>query len=181
MSNSRKPILFAVGGVVGVLVLVGAVVLLVLGVNARRHVQTRASDALGVEVTVGGRLNCRLLSELPYCHGKCANPQSRHRGRVGREALLCIEFFPLLQAKVRIDKIELKHVKIAIEWRATGTSTSKRKRTGSDASVRRYNDRIRVGRDVRLRGPTIRQRLRGRLLQSGREPPAVFRSKARPP
>lgn len=54
MSNSPKAILFAVGGVVGVLVPVGAVVLLVLGVNSKRHVQTLASDALGMEVNVGG-------------------------------------------------------------------------------------------------------------------------------
>jgi hypothetical protein len=47
MSNSRKRILFAIGGVLGVLALIGVVVLLVLGVNAKRQVQTLVSDALG--------------------------------------------------------------------------------------------------------------------------------------
>ena len=120
MSNSRKPILFAVGGVVGVLVLVGAVVLLVLGVSTRRHVQTRASDALGMEVTVGGRLN---VGFFPSFHIAMENVQIRNRGSEvasAAQAGLWIELFPLLQGQVRIDKVEFKHVKMTIELARDG-------------------------------------------------------------
>ena len=120
MSNSRKPILFAVGGVVGVLVLVGAVVLLVLGVNTRRHVQTRASDALGMEVTVGGRLN---IGFFPSFHIAMEDVRIRNRGSEvasAAQASLGIELFPLLHGEVRMGRVELKHVKITIELERDG-------------------------------------------------------------
>jgi len=46
MSRSPKVILLATGGLVGALILVAVVVLLILGVNAKRQVQTLVSDAL---------------------------------------------------------------------------------------------------------------------------------------
>ncbi|MGC1817705.1 MAG: AsmA family protein [Casimicrobiaceae bacterium] len=120
MSNSRKPILFAVGGVVGVLVLVGAVALLVLGVNAKRHVQARASDALGMEVTVGGRLN---IGFFPSFHVAMEDVRIRNRGSEvasAAQASLWIELFPLLHGEVRMDTVEFKHVKIAVELERDG-------------------------------------------------------------
>jgi AsmA protein len=115
MSNSRKPVLFAVGGVVGVLVLVGAVVLLVLGVNAKRHVQTLTSDALGMEVNVGGRLD---IGFFPSFHVAMENVQIRNRGSEvasAAEASLGIALLPLLHREVRIDSVELKKVRMTIE------------------------------------------------------------------
>jgi uncharacterized protein involved in outer membrane biogenesis len=120
MSISRKHIYFAVGGVVGVLVLVGAVVLLVLGVNAKRHVQTRASDALGMEVTVGNRVN---VAFLPSFHIAMENVRIRNHGSEvasAGQASLWIELFPLLQGEVRIDRVELKHVRMTLELARDG-------------------------------------------------------------
>jgi uncharacterized protein involved in outer membrane biogenesis len=57
MSRSPKLILLAAGGLVGALILIAVVVLLILGVNAKRQVQTLVSDALEMEVNVGGRLD----------------------------------------------------------------------------------------------------------------------------
>ena len=120
MSNSRKPILFAVGGVVGVLVVVGVVVLLVLGVNAKRQVQTLASDALGMEVSVGGRLD---IGFFPSFHIAMENVQIRNRGSEvasAAQASLGIELFPLLHREVRMHSIELKQVRMTIERQRDG-------------------------------------------------------------
>jgi uncharacterized protein involved in outer membrane biogenesis len=56
MSTSLKILLFAVGGTVVFLVLVAVTLLLLGEVNAKSRVEKAASDALGMEVTVGGRL-----------------------------------------------------------------------------------------------------------------------------
>lgn len=114
MSNSRKPILFAVGGVVAVLAAIGVVLLLVPGANAKRHLQTLASDALGMEVNVGGRLN---IGFFPSFHIAMENVQIRNRGSdvaSAAQASVGIELFPLLHGEVRMDRVELKHVKITI-------------------------------------------------------------------
>jgi AsmA protein len=121
MSNSRKPILFVVSGVVGVLVLVGVVVLLVLGLNAKRQVQTLASDALGMEVNVGGRLD---IGFFPNFRIAMENVQIRNRGSEvasAAQASLGIALLPLLHREVRLDSIELKHVKMTIERQRDGT------------------------------------------------------------
>ena len=120
MSNSRKRILFAVGGVLGVLVLVGAVVLLILGVNAKRQVQALVSDALGMEVSVGGRLDFRFS---PRFHIAMANVEIRNGGSEvasAAQANLGIELFPLLHSEVRTDSVELKHVRMTIERQRDG-------------------------------------------------------------
>ena len=120
MSNSRKRILFAVGGVLGVLVLIGLVVLLVLGVNAKGQVQTLVSDALGMEVSVAGRLG---FGFFPSFHVSMENVQIRNRGSEvasAAQASLAIELFPLLHSVVRMDSIELKHVRMTIERQRDG-------------------------------------------------------------
>jgi uncharacterized protein involved in outer membrane biogenesis len=120
MSNSQKAILFAVGGVLGVIVLVGVVVLLAHGVNAKRQVQTLASDALGMEVNVGGRLK---VGFFPSFHITMENVQIRNRGSEvasAAQASLGIELFPLLHSEVRMDSVELKHVRMTIERQRDG-------------------------------------------------------------
>ncbi|HSQ99456.1 MAG TPA: AsmA family protein [Sphingomicrobium sp.] len=83
--------------------------------NAKRHVQSRASDALGMEVTVGGRLN---IGFVPSFHIAMEDVRIRNRGSdvaSAAQASLWIELLPLLHGEVRIDRVELKHVKITIE------------------------------------------------------------------
>ncbi len=133
MSNSRKRILFAVGGVLGVLVLIGLVVLLVLGVNAKRQVQTLVSDALGMEVSVAGRLG---VGFFPSFHVSMEDVQIRNDGSEvasAAQASLGIELFPLLHSEVRMDSIELKHVRMTVERQRDGKfnfeTQSKLKRT----------------------------------------------------
>src|SRR5579864_5085203 len=120
MSKSPKLILLAAGGVVGALILIAVVVLLILGVNAKRQVQTVASDALEMEVNVGGRLG---IGFFPGLHITMENVRIRNRGSEiasAAQASLGIELFPLLYKEVRLDSVVLKHVRISIERQRDG-------------------------------------------------------------
>ena len=120
MSNSRKRILFAVGGALGVLVLIGLVVLLVLGVHAKRQVQTLVSDTLGMEVSVAGRLR---FGFFPSFHVSMEKVQIRNGGSEVAsvaEANLGIELLPLLRSEVRMDSVELKQVRLMVERQRDG-------------------------------------------------------------
>ena len=119
MSKSPKLILLAAGGLVGALILI-AVVLLVLGVNAKRQVQTLLSDALEMEVNVDGRLD---IGFFPSLHITMENVQVRNRGSEiasAAQASLGIELFPLLHKVIRMESVGLKHVRISIERQRDG-------------------------------------------------------------
>jgi uncharacterized protein involved in outer membrane biogenesis len=120
MSKSPKLILLAAGGVVGALILIAVVVLLILGVNTNRQVQTLVSDGLEMEVKVGGRLD---IGFFPSLHITMENVQIRNRGSEivsAAQASLGIELFPLLHKEVRMDSVGLKHVRISIERQGEG-------------------------------------------------------------
>ena len=120
MSKSPKLILLAAGGLVGALILIAVVVLLIFGVNAKRQVQTLASDALEMEVNVGGRLG---IGFFPSLHITMENVQIRNRGSEiasAAQASLGIELFPLLHKEVRLDGVGLKHVRISVERQRDG-------------------------------------------------------------
>lgn len=120
MSDTRKRILFTLGGVLGVLLLIGLVVLLVLGVNAKRRVQTLVSDALGMEVSVAGGLG---LGFFPTFLVSMEDVQIRNRGSEvasAAQADFGIELFPLLYSEVRIKSIELKRLRMTIERQLDG-------------------------------------------------------------
>jgi len=120
MSKSPKLILLAAGGLVGALILMAVVVLLILGVNAKRQVQALVSDALKMEVNIDGRLN---IGVLPSLHITMENVQVRNRGSEiasAAKAVLWIEPFPLLRKQVRMDSVRLEHVRISIERQRDG-------------------------------------------------------------
>ncbi|HET7262462.1 MAG TPA: AsmA family protein [Casimicrobiaceae bacterium] len=120
-TSRRKPIFFAIGGVVGALVLLVVVTLLVLGSNARDRVQKRISDVLGMEFKVGGRVN---VAFFPGFHIVMGNVLIRNRGSEvasAEQASLSIELLPMLRGEVRIDRVELEHVKMTIELARDGT------------------------------------------------------------
>ena len=127
--------------------LVGVVVLLVLGVNAKRQVQTLASDALGMEVSVGGRMG---IGFFPSFHITMENVQIRNDGSEvasAAQADLGIELFPLLHSEVRMDSVELKHVRMTIERQRDGKfnfeTQTKLKRTVRSRIQRKYPCRTR--------------------------------------
>jgi uncharacterized protein involved in outer membrane biogenesis len=116
MSKSLKIILFAVGGLVGLLVLAAVAVLLFVDANAYKpRLEAAASGALGMEVSVGGQLG---IGFFPGLHITLEDMHIRNREVEfvsAKEARLGIDLLPLLHKEVRIGKIALKHPRISIE------------------------------------------------------------------
>ena len=116
MSKTTEIILVAAGGVVGFVVLVVLAVLLFVDANAYKpRLEAAASSALGMEVTVGGRLGIGLFPGLLVT---LEDVHIRNRGTdvaSAREARLGIDLLPLLQKQVRIGKIVLQQLRLSIE------------------------------------------------------------------
>jgi AsmA protein len=116
MSKSHKTILFATGGFVGLLVFVAVVLLFFVDANAYKpRLEATASEALGMEVRVGGRLGIGffpgLLVTLEDVHIRSRDTDVAS----AKEVELGIDLLPLLQNETRIGKIALKHARISIE------------------------------------------------------------------
>lgn len=114
-SKSSKIILIAVGAVAAIAVLLATVAAVVLGVNAKSQVEARASEALGMEVRVGGRL---AIGFLPGLHVALMDVHVRQRGAElasAGEVDIDFELLPLLHRELRTDRIELKRLTITIE------------------------------------------------------------------
>jgi uncharacterized protein involved in outer membrane biogenesis len=111
---------WAAGAAIAALILSAVAVFLILGVNAKRQVQTRLSDALEMEVKIGGRLD---IGFFPSFHITMENLHIRNRGSEiasAAQANLGIELLPLLHKEVRMNSVGLKHVKISIERERDG-------------------------------------------------------------
>src|SRR3989337_3909310 len=116
MADQRKIPLFAAGGLLAILLL-GAVAIVpwVDGTAKKPRLEAAVSDALAVEVRIGGRLGIGLF---PGFHVTLEDVRIRNRGAdvaSAKETILGIELFPLLHKEVRIVKIWMKHPRISIE------------------------------------------------------------------
>jgi uncharacterized protein involved in outer membrane biogenesis len=114
-TKSLRIILIAVSALAATVVLLATVAALVLRLNAKPRVEAIASEALGMEVQVGGRLAIRFL---PGLHVALADVHLRQRGAEvasAREVDLGVELLPLLHKELRTDRIGLKRLTIAIE------------------------------------------------------------------
>jgi uncharacterized protein involved in outer membrane biogenesis len=107
--------LFAAGGIVSLVVLIVVVVVLVWSVNAKPTLEAFASEALGMEVKVGGRLGIQFL---PSLHVTLQDVHIQNQGvefaSIG-EATLGVELLALFHKEVRIERIGLKGLRISIE------------------------------------------------------------------
>src|ERR1043166_9456466 len=115
MSTPLKIFLCALGGIVAVLVLVALIVPRVVDVNVKSRVERAASDALGMEVTVGGQLG---IGFFPGVQITLEDVHMRSRGgeiASAKEISLGIALVPLLHQEVRIQTIALKHTRITLE------------------------------------------------------------------
>ena len=142
MANKRKIALFAAGGLFALLVLAAVALVLFVDVNAHKpRLEAAASDALGMEVRIGGRLG---IGFFPGFHVTLGDVRIRNRGldvASAKEAILGIELLPLLRKKeVRIVKIGMKRPRISIEQDRdgkfnfeTGGGTGRRPRKGRDS------------------------------------------------
>jgi uncharacterized protein involved in outer membrane biogenesis len=116
MSKSLKVILFIVGGLIGLLVLVAAGLLFFVDFNAYKpRLETAASEALGMEVRIGGRLG---IAFFPGLRVTLEDVQIRNRRTdlaAAKEIKLGIDLLPLLYREVRIRKIGLESPTVSIE------------------------------------------------------------------
>jgi AsmA family/AsmA-like C-terminal region len=115
MSKSAKVILIAVGTLAGAMILFTVIAALVLRVSLKSRVEAIASEALGMEVQVGGRL---AIGFLPGLHVALADVHFLERGveiASAGEVDLGVELMPMLRKEFRIDQIELKRLTVVIQ------------------------------------------------------------------
>jgi AsmA protein len=116
MSKSLKAITFAIGALIGLLVLAVGVLFIFLDINAYKpRLEAAASGMMGMEVKVGGRLG---IGFFPNVLVTLNDVHIRNRGTevvTAREARIGIDFLPLFHKEVRIKKFVLEHPSIYIE------------------------------------------------------------------
>lgn len=116
MSKSLKIILSTVSALIGLLILIAVALRLFGDVNAYRpQLEAAASAALGMEVSIGGRLG---IGFFPGLLVTLEDVRIRNRGAdvaTAKEASLGIDLLPLFQQEVRIEKVALNHFSIAVE------------------------------------------------------------------
>jgi uncharacterized protein involved in outer membrane biogenesis len=116
MSKSFKSIRFAIGALIGLLVLIAIALGLFLDVNAYKpRFEAAVSDMMGMEVRVGGRL---AIGFFPNLLVTLKDVHIRNRGTevaTAREARIGIDLLSLLHKEVRIEQIVLEHPRISIE------------------------------------------------------------------
>src|ERR1700685_1308530 len=105
-SKILKRCLYALAVGLGLLTIGGAVAVFSWGRNSKAQVQDAASDALGMQVTIGGELEVR---EFPGFAMTLHDVQIRNQGSelaAAKEARLGIELLPLLlHRQIRIPAI----------------------------------------------------------------------------
>lgn len=113
MSKSLKIIL---GVVVGLIVLIAVALLLFVDADAYKpRLEAAASEVLGMEVRVGGRMG---IGFFPSLSVTLEDVHIRNRGAdlvAVKEARLGIDLLPLLHKEVRIAEVALKHPGVSIE------------------------------------------------------------------
>ncbi|MGA8753727.1 AsmA family protein [Candidatus Deferrimicrobium sp.] len=121
MANQRKIALFAAGGLFALFLLAAVALVLFVDVNALKpRLEEAASDALRMEVRIGGRLG---IGFFPGFHATLEDVRIRNRGAdvaSAKAATLGIELLPLLHRELRIVKVGMKRPRISIEQDADG-------------------------------------------------------------
>jgi uncharacterized protein involved in outer membrane biogenesis len=116
MANQRKIALFAAGGLFALLLLAAVALVLFVDVNAHKpRLEAAASDALGMEVRIGGRLG---IGMFPGFHITVEDVRIRNRGAdvaSAEETVLGIELLPLLHKELRVVKVGMKRPRVSIE------------------------------------------------------------------
>lgn len=116
MANKRKIALFAAGGIFGLLILAVVALVLFLDVNTLKpRLEAAFSDALGMEVRIGGRLGIGLY---PGFHITVEDVRIRNRGAdvaSAKKAFLEIELPPLLHKEIQVVKIKMRQPRISID------------------------------------------------------------------
>jgi uncharacterized protein involved in outer membrane biogenesis len=117
MSRSLRRILFAIGGVMGLVILLAVALPVVVDLNRYRpRLELAASNALGMDVRVGGRMG---MGCFPGLHVTVADGRILSEQGVAvasaKEARLWIELLPLLRREFRLRRIDLTEPRLSVE------------------------------------------------------------------
>lgn len=122
MPRPLKRILFTIGGAVGLSMLVALAVPLIVDANRYKpQLEAAASDALGMDVRVGGRLGIGLFPgfHLTVGDGRILRGPGAAVASAKR-ATLFIQLLPLLRKEFRLRRIELTQPRFSIERDSEG-------------------------------------------------------------
>jgi hypothetical protein len=115
MPKSLKLTLYAVAALLAAAALTAAIMLLSWRAHAKPQVEAAASDALGMQVSVGGALALKFFPSvamtLDDVHIRSHDTDFASVG----QATLDIQLVSLLRRQVRIPNIKLQHVSISVE------------------------------------------------------------------
>lgn len=121
MSKSKTIILLSIGGFVVLLILVAVTMMYFVDANAYKpRLQAAASEALGMEVSINGRLG---IGFFPGMLLTMNDVHIRNRGKelvAAENVRLGLELIPLLRNEYRIARISLIHPKITVELGTDG-------------------------------------------------------------
>jgi uncharacterized protein involved in outer membrane biogenesis len=117
MSRSLQRTLLAIGGAVGMLLVLAVAVPLLVDFNGYRPgLEAAASDALGMEVRIGGRLS---MGFLPGFHVTAEDGRILSEQGVvvasAKKASLWIDLLPLLRRELRLRRIALTEPVLSVE------------------------------------------------------------------
>jgi uncharacterized protein involved in outer membrane biogenesis len=116
MSKSVKIIFFAIAGLIGLLILISVALFFFVDTSVYKpRLERAASEALGMEVQVGGRLG---ITVFPGLHVRLDDVRIRNQAvdiASAKEVSLEIALFPLLRNEIRIRKIGLQRPRISIK------------------------------------------------------------------
>jgi uncharacterized protein involved in outer membrane biogenesis len=115
MSKSIKWTLIAVGGLLGIGVLVAVIMLLSWRGHAKPQLEAAVSDALGMDVKIGGPLVLKYFPSIGMTLEDVHIRSHDAEFATAAEARLGIELVSLLRRQVRIPTIDLKHLTISLE------------------------------------------------------------------
>ena len=116
MTQTRKAILYAAGLLIGLLVIVALALALFRDLNPyKARIEAAATDALGMEVSVGGHVG---IGFFPGLQVTLEDLHIRNRGTelvTARKARIGVDFLALLNNGLRIRKVVLDQPHITIE------------------------------------------------------------------
>ena len=115
MSKSLKLTLYVLAALLAVAVLAAAIMLLSWRTHAKPQVEAAASDALGMQVSIGGALSLKFFPSIAMTLDDVRIRSHDTDFALVRRATLDIQLVSLLRRQVRIPNIKLDHVSISVE------------------------------------------------------------------
>jgi uncharacterized protein involved in outer membrane biogenesis len=115
MPRSLKLTLYGVAALLAAAALAAVIMLLSWRAHAKPQVEAAASDALGMQVSIGGALTLKFFPSIAMTLNDVRIRSHDTDFAQVRQATLDIQLVSLLRRQVRIPNIKLQHVSISVE------------------------------------------------------------------